>query len=77
MEAISLLDMLTGFAGLVLSEDSYWTRPALSPDTEAAFAVKAGRHPVVEKHVKPFTPNNAFASRFANLVLVSGANGAR
>lgn len=68
--------MLTGFAELVLSEDAYWTRPTLSPDADAALAVKAGRHPVVEKHVVPFTPNNAFASRFANLVVVSGANGA-
>lgn len=76
VEAVSLLDMLTGFAELVLSEDNYWTRPALCLDPDAALAIKAGRHPVVEKHVVPFVPNNAFASRFANLVLVSGANGA-
>ncbi len=76
MEAVSLLDMLTGFAELVLSEDSYWTRPALCLDApDAALAIKAARHPVVEKHIPAFVPNNAFASRFANLVLVSGANG--
>jgi DNA mismatch repair ATPase MutS len=76
VEAVALLDMLTGFAELVLSEEGYWTRPTLNPDVDAALAIKAGRHPVVEKHVASFTPNNAFASRFANVVLVSGANGA-
>jgi len=98
VEAISLLDMIVGFADLVMSDQSGpWTRPEITaarqgesacgdPSPEAhektrsgcgsgALAIKQGRHPVVCKYVPTFVPNDAFAGRFGNMVVVSGVNG--
>ena len=84
VEAIALLDMMVSFADLVVSDESGpWTRPEITGGGEggggeggAALAVKQARHPVVCHYVPGFVPNDAFAGRFGNMVVVSGVNGA-
>ncbi len=76
VEAVALLDMVLSFADLVLSDDAGpWTRPELTTATDSALAIKQARHPVVCQYVPGFVPNDAFAGRFGNLVVVSGVNG--
>ena len=81
VEAIALLDMMLSFADLVVSDESGpWTRPEITGGgeggrEEGALAVKQGRHPVVCHYVPGFVPNDAFAGRFGNVVVVSGVNG--
>jgi len=81
VEAIALLDMMLSFADLVVSDElGPWTRPIISGGGEGgredgALAVKQGRHPVVCHYVPGFVPNDVFAGRFGNVVVVSGVNG--
>ena len=80
VEAIALLDMMVSFADLVVSDESGpWTRPEITGGEGGreggALAVKQARHPVVCHYVPGFVPNDAFAGRFGNMVVVSGVNG--
>jgi DNA mismatch repair protein MutS len=72
-EALALLDVLQSAATLAAS--NRWTRPTLSDDE--AFAITAGRHPVVEAALPPgtgFVPNHCDLSPNQRLMLLTGPN---
>ncbi|MDR2558648.1 MAG: DNA mismatch repair protein MutS [Oscillospiraceae bacterium] len=72
-EAISILDVLGGFAKCAI-ENNY-TRPEIS--TESVIEIKDGRHPVIEKVLKQgvFTPNDVYLDTEKNrLIIITGPN---
>jgi DNA mismatch repair protein MutS len=72
-DGLALLDVLQSAATLAAS--NRWTRPTLSDDE--AFAIKAGRHPVVEAALPPgtgFVPNHCDLSPNQRLMLLTGPN---
>ena len=57
-EAIALLDMLVSFAQVITTND--YVRPELTD----AFAMKSGRHPIIERiQGQKFVPNDAYATQ--------------
>ncbi len=72
-EALALLDVAQSAASLAAPGD--WCRPRITAD--AAFAVKAGRHPVVERALKGqagFVPNDCDLSPDRRVLLLTGPN---
>jgi DNA mismatch repair protein MutS len=72
-DSLALLDVLQSAATLAAS--NRWTRPTLSNDE--AFAITAGRHPVVEAALPPgtgFVPNHCDLSPNQRLMLLTGPN---
>eukprot|EP00929_Paragymnodinium_shiwhaense_P049472 TRINITY_DN24953_c0_g3_i2.p1 TRINITY_DN24953_c0_g3~~TRINITY_DN24953_c0_g3_i2.p1 ORF type:complete len:970 (-),score=195.95 TRINITY_DN24953_c0_g3_i2:81-2990(-) len=76
--ASSQLDMVQAFVGyaLLLGECA---RPELTEDPSAPIAVKAGRHPLMEKHQGPsglsFEPFDFFVGEKSHFQTVTGPNG--
>jgi len=77
-EAAALLDMQHCFAVAVASaHPQQWVRPAFTAD--GPLAVKAGRHPVLERLPRAaaaagVVPNHFFLSDAASLLVIAGAN---
>jgi DNA mismatch repair protein MutS len=72
-EALARIDVAQGAARL--AESGHWCRPVLSDD--AAFAIKAGRHPVVEQAIAgqaAFMPNDCSLAPNARVLLLTGPN---
>jgi len=72
-QALALLDVLQSAA--TLSATHRWTCPELTADE--AFAIKSGRHPVVEAALPPgtaFISNHADLSAHQRLMLLTGPN---
>jgi DNA mismatch repair protein MutS len=72
-EAISILDVLGGFAQCAI-ENNY-TRPEIT--TESVIELKDSRHPVIEKVLKQgvFTPNDVYLDAEKNrLIIITGPN---
>ncbi|WP_262269404.1 DNA mismatch repair protein MutS, partial [Microvirga yunnanensis] len=75
-EAIAVIDVTAALADLAMRLD--WTRPVV--DTSLAFAVKGGRHPVVEAALKregtPFIANDSDLSgkSAGHILLITGPN---
>jgi DNA mismatch repair protein MutS len=72
-EAISILDVLGGFAQCAI-ENNY-TRPEIT--IESVIEIKDGRHPVIEKVLKGgvFTPNDVYLDTEKNrLIIITGPN---
>jgi DNA mismatch repair protein MutS len=72
-EALALLDVLQSAASL--SADKRWCRPELASDE--SFAIRAGRHPVVEAALPAgtgFVPNHCELSHGRRLMLLTGPN---
>jgi DNA mismatch repair protein MutS len=75
-EAIALIDVTAALADLAMRLD--WTRPVV--DTDLAFTIKGGRHPVVEAALKregvPFIANDSDLSGkdAGHILLITGPN---
>ncbi|MBV9116899.1 MAG: DNA mismatch repair protein MutS, partial [Acetobacteraceae bacterium] len=72
-DALALLDVAQSAASLAAPGD--WCRPLVTAD--AAFAVKAGRHPVVERALAGqagFVPNDCDLSPERRVLLLTGPN---
>jgi len=75
-EAIAVIDVTASLADLAMRLD--WTRPVV--DTSLAFAIKGGRHPVVEAALKrdgvPFIANdsNLSGKDAGHILLITGPN---
>ncbi|MBV8616012.1 MAG: DNA mismatch repair protein MutS, partial [Acetobacteraceae bacterium] len=72
-DALALLDLAQSAASLAAPGD--WCRPLVTVD--AAFAVKAGRHPVVERALAgqaAFVPNDCDLSPERRVLLLTGPN---
>ncbi|OHE98466.1 MutS domain V [Colletotrichum orchidophilum] len=68
-DSIALLDMITSFAQASSTYD--WTRPGIS-DT---LALKAARHPIMDKTLKGgFVPNDYYATEEHRFQIVTGCN---
>ncbi|KAK7542311.1 muts domain V-domain-containing protein [Phyllosticta citribraziliensis] len=68
-ESIGMLDMMTGFANLVTSQD--YVRPILAE----TLAIKAGRHPIREKiQSTKFIPNDFYATQQKRFQIITGCN---
>ncbi|KAI5284015.1 MutS protein msh4, partial [Ascosphaera atra] len=68
-EGVAVLDMLSAFAQLATKQD--YVRPELT-DT---LAIKAGRHPILEKiHASKYIPNDAYATQQSRFQIVTGCN---
>uniref|UniRef100_K1PAT4 MutS-like protein 4 n=1 Tax=Magallana gigas TaxID=29159 RepID=K1PAT4_MAGGI len=69
-EAVSMIDMLQSFAHACTL--SSYVKPEFTKDT---FAVKQGRHPILERITPDMPiPNNIYATEDANFNLITGAN---
>jgi DNA mismatch repair protein MutS len=72
-EAISILDVLGGFAQCATLNN--YTRPEIN--SESVIEIKDGRHPVIEKVLKHgvFTPNDVYLDTDKNrLIIITGPN---
>ncbi|KEI36747.1 uncharacterized protein L969DRAFT_97143 [Mixia osmundae IAM 14324] len=74
VEAISTLDVIASLAYVATIEG--WTRP----EFENAMAIKAGRHPLVERYQmrdrNDFIPNDTYISNNRSFQLITGINAA-
>ena len=69
-ECIAILDMLSGFAQVVSTQD--YVKPTLELDT---VGVKSGRHPIREKiQSDKYIPNDYYASPAARFQIITGCN---
>eukprot|EP00899_Mesostigma_viride_P011694 jgi/Mesvir1/20525/Mv12403-RA.1 len=73
-EALSLLDMLVFcFANLVvLSPVGSYSRPDFTEN--GPLAIHGGRHPVQEKRVENFVPNDCYLEKSSNMMILSAPN---
>ncbi|HOK55736.1 MAG TPA: DNA mismatch repair protein MutS, partial [bacterium] len=70
-ETIAKLDVLLSFTEVAI-ENNY-TRPIV--DKSTIIEIKEGRHPVVEKSVEEFVPNDTFLDTIENyLLIITGPN---
>jgi len=78
-KALAALDVLTAFAEI--ASEAQWSRPRV--DNSLAFAIEAGRHPVVEAALRakgePFVPNDcdlggSLGASGGKLAVVTGPN---
>lgn len=68
-ESVALLDMVASFAHLTIMRD--YTRP----EFRGAFAMKAARHPVLDKILyEDFVPNDYYATEQNGFQIVTGCN---
>ncbi|OLN90322.1 MutS-like protein 4, partial [Colletotrichum chlorophyti] len=68
-DSIALLDMISSFAQVASTYD--WRRPEISD----ALALKAARHPIVDKNLKDgFIPNDYYATEEYRFQVVTGCN---
>jgi len=68
--ALAALDVLANLAER--AEALRLTRPAFA--TEAGIAIRGGRHPMVEKQVESFIPNDVVLAQDRRLLIVTGPN---
>jgi DNA mismatch repair protein MutS len=68
--ALATLDVLANLAER--ADALRLTRPAFV--AEAGFAIRGGRHPVVERQVESFIPNDVVLARDRRLLIVTGPN---
>ncbi len=68
--AIAALDVLSTFAERALALDL--ARPIFAPDL--GIAIRGGRHPVVERQVETFVPNDLVLRPDRRLLIVTGPN---
>lgn len=84
-EGIAMLDMLSSFAQLVITND--YVKPEIANDRDGTLAVKAGRHPIAEKILRSgsggnqstsagerFVPNDVFATSQTRFQIITGCN---
>jgi DNA mismatch repair protein MutS len=69
-EALGTLDALAALAGHAAA--CSWTRPELAP--ESAIAIDGGRHPVVERALETYVPNDCRLDPDRRLLVVTGPN---
>jgi DNA mismatch repair protein MutS len=69
-EALGTLDALAALAGHAAA--CSWTRPELVP--ESAIAIDGGRHPVVERALETYVPNDCRLDPDRRLLVVTGPN---
>ncbi|MGM0404632.1 MAG: DNA mismatch repair protein MutS [Thermoplasmatota archaeon] len=70
-EVLSKLDVITTFAHLAVRND--YNRPDIGED--GRLDIKEGRHPVVEKTVDSFIPNDALLDKQSNrYIIITGPN---
>jgi DNA mismatch repair protein MutS len=69
-EALAELDVLAGFAERAVS--LRWTRPVLTPTP--GIRLLGGRHPVVERQVDYFVPNDLELTPSRRLLIITGPN---
>ncbi len=67
-QSVAFMDMMSAFAKLALSEK--YVRPLFSDRIE----LKGSRHPIVEKRVREFVPNDLIMSERKNFVVLTGPN---
>lgn len=68
-EAVSMLDMLIGFAHACTLSDY------VKPEFTDTLAIKQGRHPIIEKiSIDSPVPNNTYASEDSNFIIITGPN---
>lgn len=69
-ESIALLDMLAAFAQVVTTDG--YVKPEITP----ALAIKAGRHPLMEKIRKGdrFIPNDMYSTQQSRFQIITGCN---
>jgi DNA mismatch repair protein MutS len=68
--ALAELDVLAALAGHALAND--WVAPQL--DERAEIMIEQGRHPVVERVIERFTPNDCVLGSTRRMLLVTGPN---
>lgn len=68
--ALAVIDALAAFA--VHARDNGWTAPALTETSE--IIIEAGRHPVVERSIEQFTPNDCELGPQRRMLLITGPN---
>ncbi|KAI7863458.1 muts domain V-domain-containing protein [Spinellus fusiger] len=69
-EAIALLDLLVSFAKHYIDNDCY-----VRPEFTNTLAIKAGRHPILDKISKnSIVPNDTFASLSSSFQFITGPN---
>lgn len=84
-KGIAMLDMLSSFAQLVITND--YVKPDIANDKDGTLAVKAGRHPIAEKILRSgsggnqststgerFVPNDVFATSQTRFQIITGCN---
>jgi DNA mismatch repair protein MutS len=69
-DALATVDIVAALAGA--AEAQHWVRPEFSG--EAGLSIVAGRHPVVERQVESFVPNDLTLTRARRLLVVTGPN---
>jgi len=67
---IAQLDALASFA--VHARDNDWTAPQLTKTEEVH--IESGRHPVVERSIERFTPNDCSLGATQRMLLITGPN---
>lgn len=69
--ALAVLDVLLSFAEVAARHN--YSRPQLTEGDE--IYIRAGRHPVVEREVEPFIPNDAYLNNSTDrLLIITGPN---
>ncbi|PQE12693.1 dna mismatch repair msh4 protein [Rutstroemia sp. NJR-2017a BBW] len=71
-ESIAMLDMITSFAQLVTTQDSY-----VRPEITDCIAIKSGRHPIRDNVGSPsskFIPNDYYATQKSRFQIITGCN---
>ncbi|ODN30413.1 DNA mismatch repair protein MutS [Fervidobacterium thailandense] len=68
-ETLSWIDLYTTFA--YVAKQYGYTRPELSDDE---FVIVAGRHPVVERFVSEFVPNDTYMDKNVRMFILTGPN---
>ncbi|PQE03983.1 dna mismatch repair msh4 protein [Rutstroemia sp. NJR-2017a BVV2] len=69
-ESIAMLDMITSFAQLVTTQDSY-----VRPEITDCIAIKSGRHPIRDNNpTLKFIPNDYYATQKSRFQIITGCN---
>ncbi|HPV62678.1 MAG TPA: DNA mismatch repair protein MutS, partial [Fervidobacterium sp.] len=71
-ETISWIDIYTDFA--YVAKQYGYVKPEISEDGSAIFEVLEGRHPVVERFVPEFVPNDIFMDKNLRMFILTGPN---
>lgn len=71
-QIISELDVISNFG--YISRKYQYCKPELSKDEEEILEIKNGRHPVVERLLKEFTPNSSTFNNKQKIHILTGPN---
>ncbi|HOQ39381.1 MAG TPA: DNA mismatch repair protein MutS [Fervidobacterium sp.] len=71
-ETISWIDIYTNFA--YAAKQYGYVKPEIVEDDSAIFEVLEGRHPVVERFVPEFVPNDIFIDKDLRMFILTGPN---